>query len=413
MPNGRHGYQLAGRGVATIATVNVMVADTDVDSEKSHWDDDNFNLLIGLTHLSASRLKCPNDYAPLSACCFSHGGFLTDTPKDTVVMARMRQLKHHAREYVAINALAPRLHKAVSKLYKDGRLTARHARWLLTRMSSDGYGGYPRLKFSTTMHSHDVTINGNLKFSNFATLWFDAPYWGENPFTVGLFSLLARENQWIFDVGANVGLFAFLAATASETARVHAFEPHPELAELLSENVAANDWSGRITVWPVAVSGERGTATFYVTKVAQEGTLMAQRPQVQGNVLLGTVEVETVRLDDMLATIRPDLSASLFKVDVEGAEGLVLAGSTNILRSGGPRDLIIELLRDTLEDHQLDPLLQAGMRCFKIGERELIQVESSDKALALYAPGDYNFYCTRRSLTSVENLAVLLHGTVR
>src|SRR5258708_754561 len=50
--------------------------------------------------------------------------------------------------------------------------------------------------------------------------------------------ILIREGEAIFDVGANIGLFALHMTRTVPGVRVHAFEPIPEIFEALRRNMA-------------------------------------------------------------------------------------------------------------------------------------------------------------------------------
>lgn len=141
----------------------------------------------------------------------------------------------------------------------------------------------------------------------------------------------------VFDVGANIGLFALLFA--QHGARVYAFEPSRRALALLRRNAALYP---KITVVPHAVSAERGSVSFLekpMTNLSGFG---------EGGEL-----VEAVTLDDQEAT--PDL----IKIDVEGFEHLVLAGAKRHLRAGVP--VLFEALdaaalqRNTAVIHGINP----------------------------------------------------------
>lgn len=115
------------------------------------------------------------------------------------------------------------------------------------------------------------------------------------------------------DVGANVGSYSIWAIEAGAT--VVALEPDPGAFDLLTRNIALNGYQADIR--SVAVSDHAGTARFSIGL----GVL---------NHLVGGGEgreVETVTLDDVLG----DRTAAGVKVDVEGAEALVVAGASRAL----------------------------------------------------------------------------------
>lgn len=79
---------------------------------------------------------------------------------------------------------------------------------------------------------------------------------------------LLRPNALVFDVGANMGLFSFLAA--SRGARVISFEPSRLLVSRLQENVELNEVAN-IRLIAEAVSDRSGSISFYETRFGNCG----------------------------------------------------------------------------------------------------------------------------------------------
>lgn len=137
-------------------------------------------------------------------------------------------------------------------------------------------------------------------------------HWAEEERFIAAFPV--TTDTVVFDVGANMGLFALLFAQRG--ARVYAFEPSRRALELLRRNAELHP---RISVIPCAVSDRPGEVSFIekpMTNLSSFGE--------------GGARVEAVTLDDRDAV--PDL----IKIDVEGFEHLVLAGATRHLRAGVP-----------------------------------------------------------------------------
>lgn len=76
----------------------------------------------------------------------------------------------------------------------------------------------------------------------------------------------------IFDVGANVGLFALHLARTIPGARIHAFEPIPELFEALTRNLAEHAPQARAR--NVALADRDGSAVFTFDRFMTLGTTM-------------------------------------------------------------------------------------------------------------------------------------------
>lgn len=158
---------------------------------------------------------------------------------------------------------------------------------------------------------------------------------------------LAQQAQTVLDVGANVGIFALVAALANPNADCYAFEPGPASGEVLRRNVERNP-TARVTVVAAAVGASDG----YVDIVwnPQHGhDLMARVAADGGDTGAGQIRqrVPMIALDSW-ARERQISTVDLVKIDVEGHERDVLAGMPTIL-SRRP-DLIIEILDDDTAD---------------------------------------------------------------
>ncbi len=153
-----------------------------------------------------------------------------------------------------------------------------------------------------------------------------SPRTSGEPETLSVFAGLIDDARVFVDVGANQGLFTLVAAARNPDLRVFAFEPNPNVHELLLDNLAANHLMERVTVSALAVSDEPGTVEFRIpeSRYAAVAAIDAVSRSRSGTL----IEVATVRLDDLLGGEAVDV----VKVDVEGAESMVLRGAQQTLR---------------------------------------------------------------------------------
>lgn len=179
------------------------------------------------------------------------------------------------------------------------------------------------------------------------SLWLRAPLESE-VFPFAMLRRLVRPGDVVYDCGANLGLYARHLIAALGAGRVVAFEPSPENRTLLAANLALGGIADRVTVMPMALADEDGTAEFQVDDMqSASGTLSKVTgggPCVgRKNLGLGplTEKVLCRRLDTLVAEAELPLP-DVLKIDVEGAEGLLLRGATGLLRERGPR-LLVEL----------------------------------------------------------------------
>lgn len=120
------------------------------------------------------------------------------------------------------------------------------------------------------------------------------------------------------DIGANVGYYALLAATRG--AEVHAVEPNSRNLWLLDKN--AKDNGVMINIWPyVLADSERLIVYNPLRGNGQVSELSDNFPTEEQEVF------RAVTLDGILGGVRPDV----LKIDVEGAEGMVLRGAQKVL----------------------------------------------------------------------------------
>lgn len=185
----------------------------------------------------------------------------------------------------------------------------------------------------------------------------------------GAFIALVRPGMRFFDIGANIGFYSLLAA--SRGAIVHAFEPSPEILAWLRDNVALNERSSSITVVPEAMSDREGSITFYPHREGNFGVGKVFRSEDQGRKAASAepVEVPTRTFD---ACVEKFGAPDLVKMDIEGAEALVLKEIPNALKTENAPDLFIEFhpgeirsLGGSMEDI-VARLLAAGYRQYDV-----------------------------------------------
>lgn len=125
-----------------------------------------------------------------------------------------------------------------------------------------------------------------------------------------------RAGDLFVDVGANIGAYSVLAAELG--AEVVALEPGPEALDHLRANVARNGYPVRVLA---AAAGERpGRSAF--TSDRDMGNRL-----VRGEDAGAGVTVPVVTIDSLVG----DRRVAGLKVDVEGAERLVLEGARRAL----------------------------------------------------------------------------------
>jgi FkbM family methyltransferase len=210
------------------------------------------------------------------------------------------------------------------------------------------------------------------------------------PDTARIIADLLRPGDVFIDVGANSGFFTLLAAKrVGASGQVHSFEPLPVMRQRLQENLALNGFQN-VTLHDVALSNARGEVTFYEGPQGHKG-ISSLRPISQA---ANTLRIQTLPMDDLLAAIP---SIRLIKIDVEGAEQLVVEGMWQLLSKHRPF-LILEVTDEYLKPFGHDAvglcslLCASGYRIFHItsnGPREISPSQAGSMASqynALFSP---------------------------
>ncbi|GAB3041964.1 FkbM family methyltransferase [Natronobiforma cellulositropha] len=147
----------------------------------------------------------------------------------------------------------------------------------------------------------------------------------------------------VFDLGANVGIYALALASSAHERQVVAVEPSPVALERLRTNVRLNGLESQIRVVPCGVGDARGVATrdggrpptrpFYVSSLPELSGFDAASARRFGARVETVLEVPCVRLDDLASQLPPP---DFVKVDVEGAAPAVLRGARETLERYRP-----------------------------------------------------------------------------
>jgi len=185
-------------------------------------------------------------------------------------------------------------------------------------------------------------------------------------------------DEIVWDVGANVGLYACFLASRLTTGRVVAVEPELQNAARLQSNLRANAPTERWLTVPVALAAESGPARL-VSEAGDPGP-----PTVgTGHHRLGrsdeSMPVRRERGETLVAEGYP--APDVVKIDVQGAELRVLRGMGDAL--AGVRTIFLELHPDGCRRYDTSPaaveefLRAAGFDLERLGGADWIDKEVS------------------------------------
>jgi FkbM family methyltransferase len=157
-----------------------------------------------------------------------------------------------------------------------------------------------------------------------------------DPFLLTMAGELVRPGMTVWDVGANVGLFAFAAAhAAGPSGRVLAVEADPWLAGLLQRSAgSAPPAYAPVEVLAAAVSDAPGSVELCIARRGRAGNHLSTVP---GSTQTGgTREVRRVAAVTLDGLLDRSPAPQVVKIDTEGAELLCLRGGERLLREIRP-----------------------------------------------------------------------------
>lgn len=197
-------------------------------------------------------------------------------------------------------------------------------------------------------------------------------YWLRDPLVTerepfAILRSMTRPGEVVYDVGANIGLYTRLMATLG-AGEIVAFEPVAANRALYRRNVALGRIAERVRCLPLALSDRNEEGTFQLDDMqSTSGTLdrVTGGAASEGRRNLGLApktEWVVCRTLDSLVAAGEVPPPDLMKVDVEGAEEMVLAGGLHVLETHRPR-LLVELHGAPVARAVAKRLLDLGYTC--------------------------------------------------
>lgn len=186
--------------------------------------------------------------------------------------------------------------------------------------------------FTILLHQHDDTGLS-------AHIGSDGLY---EPAETSLIQKILRQNMTFVDVGANIGWYTLLAASkVGSKGRVIAFEPEPANYNLLIESIALNNFENVILLKKCLSNSEGKSRLYLHPQNYGAHSIVRQQSKFYKDVI-------TEKLDDSLTNLGIN-NVDVLKIDVEGAEPLVLEGAQQTIFRG-PKHIFLEWNADAWQN---------------------------------------------------------------
>ncbi len=183
-----------------------------------------------------------------------------------------------------------------------------------------------------------------------------------------------KENDIFYDVGANWGFYTYLALEFCK--EVHSFEPLPHIFDCLFQNLINEK---RCFLNKVALSNFNGIFKMYVSQCSSLSTIRKEIFQNKKELFKKEILVKAITLDEYLKTHNPP---TIIKLDVEGAENLIIEVGINFFRNFSPVVAMEVWSKEedlnNLHQNAIRLLKSFGYKCFYINEEGDLKTTNED-----------------------------------
>ena len=153
-----------------------------------------------------------------------------------------------------------------------------------------------------------------------------------------------RADDVFYDVGANTGLYSCFVANKCKQCRIVAFEPYPPNIKEIKQNAELNS-PKQISIFNIALSDTSGTTSF---TTPEEPTPGHGTGSITGDQ--DGESVHTIQGDELISNNEAP-PPNIVKIDVEGAEPLVIKGLKTALSDQHCRLVFCELHPSRLSEY--------------------------------------------------------------
>ena len=139
------------------------------------------------------------------------------------------------------------------------------------------------------------------------------------------------RTKTFFDVGANIGIYCFLAARYGlPDAKIFAFEPQPQCIKYLNKTISLNDWENKLSVFNLGLGDKKAELELYLS-----GTGSTFDNSFNDNADSKKITIPVDTLDNQVEKLNIK-KIDFLKIDVEGFEQKVLEGGLKTIERDKP-----------------------------------------------------------------------------
>jgi FkbM family methyltransferase len=188
------------------------------------------------------------------------------------------------------------------------------------------------------LNKKDIAISGMISLNKY------------EPFETQLFKDIVGAGMTVIDIGANIGYFTMIAGKrVGNNGKVFSFEPEENNFSFLKSNVDLNNFKN-INIFKLALSDTAERKNLFISprNTGAYSLVDNRRTNIK-------VEIETVKLDDILKT-NNTTKVDIIKMDIEGGEYRALQGMKDALENNPEIKIITEFYPNALRRFGYEPI---------------------------------------------------------
>lgn len=200
-----------------------------------------------------------------------------------------------------------------------------------------------------------------------------------------------KPNMVVMDIGAHLGLYTLLLADlVGEGGKVYSFEPAEENFRRLKEHTSINNIYC-VKLFKLALSDREETTSLYINPMDDSGhSLISEQADAcaEGKrVGPSTQAVQTTTLDAIINREGID-RLDLIKIDIEGAEHIILKGGEEMLSKKKAPHIICEThtthnLPNKKKDDVREILYSYGYKSYFLDKKYLVELDYKTPVVGL------------------------------
>lgn len=202
---------------------------------------------------------------------------------------------------------------------------------------------------------------GNLYFltSNPLLLWRARTLLTKEPETISWINSF-HEDDILFDIGANVGMFSVYAGARG--IKTYSFEPESSNYYLLNRNILRNNLSSKVLAFNIALSDYENFSTLALssdTPGAAHTSFMGSSGSDESSGSIFNQGCFGTTLDALVGMYK-FVVPNHIKIDVDGLEQRIIYGARELLRNPSLKSILVEIDKNKASDNEIVEIMRSN-----------------------------------------------------